>query len=72
MCCCIVYNIQTSIDLARAKSEAVFNIYNFLKENIKSSNTKEKVKTTRTTIATLLVEHTFLNISLLLFYTTKT
>ena len=26
----------------------IFNIYSFLKENIKSSNTKETVKTTRT------------------------
>ena len=32
-----------SIDLARAKSEAPFNIYSFLKEN-----TIDKVKTTRT------------------------
>ena len=32
------------IDLARAKSEALFNIYNFLKGNIKSSNTIDKVK----------------------------
>ena len=32
------------IDLARAKSEAPFNIYNFLKGNIKSSNTIDKVK----------------------------
>ena len=32
-----------SIDLARAKSEALFNIYSFLKENA-----IDKVKTTRT------------------------
>ena len=37
-----------TLDLARAKSEALFNIYSFLEENIKSSNTKDKVKTTRT------------------------
>ena len=30
--------INRHIDLARAKSEALFNIYIFLKENIKSSN----------------------------------
>ena len=36
------------IDLARAKSEALFNIYRFLKENIKSSNTKDKLKLSRT------------------------
>ena len=36
------------IDLARAKSEALFNIYRFLKENIKLSNTKDKLKATRT------------------------
>ena len=30
------------------KSETLFNIYSFLNENIKSSNTKDKVKTTRT------------------------
>ena len=35
------------MDLARAKREAPFNIYSFLKENIKSSNTGDKVKTTR-------------------------
>ena len=35
------------IDLG-AKSEALFDIYSFLKENIKLSNTKDKVKTTRT------------------------
>ena len=35
---------------SRAKSEALFNIYSFLKENIKSSNTKDKVKTTRRTV----------------------
>ena len=29
------------------KSEALFNTYSFLKENIKSSNTKDRVKTTR-------------------------
>ena len=37
-----------TLDLARAKSEALFNIYSFLEENIKSSNTKDRVKTTRT------------------------
>ena len=37
-----------SINLARAKSEALFNVYSFLKENIKSSSTKDEVKTTRT------------------------
>ena len=36
------------IDFARAKSEALFNIYRFLKENIKLSNTKDKMKATRT------------------------
>ena len=35
------------MDLARAKSEALVNIYSFLK-NVKSTNTKDKVKTTRT------------------------
>ena len=35
------------IDL-EAKSDALFDIYSFLKENIKLSNTKDKVKTTRT------------------------
>ena len=34
-------------DLARAESEALFNIDSFLKENIKSSNTRDRVKTTR-------------------------
>ena len=39
------FNLQI---LARAKTEAPFNIYNFLKENIKSTNnTKDKVKTRR-------------------------
>ena len=37
-----------TLDLARAKSEALFNIYSFLEENIKSRNTKDRVKTTRT------------------------
>ena len=37
-----------TLDLARAKSEALFNIYSFLEENIKSGNTKDRVKTTRT------------------------
>ena len=70
------------IDLARAKSEALFNIYRFLKENIKSMNTKDKLKATKTlkttTIdliskkTTLHVQHTFLYISLPLFCTTKT
>ena len=51
------------------KSEALFNIYRFLKENIKLSNTKDKLKATRTvkttTIdliskkTTLHVQHTF-------------
>ena len=39
------------IDLARAKSEALVNIYSLLHENIKSCDTKqtkETVKTTRT------------------------
>ena len=36
------------IDLARAKSEALFNIYSLPHENIKPCNTKETVKTTRT------------------------
>ena len=36
------------VDLARAKSEALFNIYSLLKQNIKSCNAKETVKTTRT------------------------
>ena len=36
------------IDLARAKSKALFIIYNLLKQKIKSCNAKEKVKTTRT------------------------
>ena len=36
------------IDLARAKSERLFNIYSLLHENIKSCDTKETVKTTRT------------------------
>ena len=59
--------------LARAKSEALFNIYRFLKENIKSSNTKDKLKAKRTlkttTIdliskrTTLHVQHTFFLIS---------
>ena len=57
------------IDLARAKSEALFNIYRFLKENIKLSNTKDKMKATRTVKTTkidliskkttLHVQHTF-------------
>ena len=61
------------IDLARAKSEALFNIYRFLKENIKSMNTKDKLKATKTlkttTIdliskkTTLHVQHTFFLIS---------
>ena len=34
--------INRHIDLARAKSEALFNIYIFLKENIKSSNGKKQ------------------------------
>ena len=33
---------------SQAKSEALFNIYRFLKENIESSNTKDKLKATRT------------------------
>ena len=37
-----------NIDLAAAKSEALFNISKFLKENIKSSDTKDKVKIRRT------------------------
>ena len=41
-------NFAQYVDLATAKSEALFNIYSFLKENIKSSNTKETVKTMRT------------------------
>ena len=54
---------------SQAKSEALFNIYRFLKENIESSNTKDKLKATRTvkttTIdliskkTTLHVQHTF-------------
>ena len=39
---------QRCIDLVRAKSEALFNIFRFLKENVKSSNTKDKLKATRT------------------------
>ena len=38
------------MDLAGAKSEARFNIYRFFKENLKSSNTKDKVKTRRRTV----------------------
>ena len=74
--------INKYIDLARAKSEALFNIYGFLKENIKSMNTKDKLKATKTlkttTIdliskkTTLHVQHTFLYISLPLFCTTET
>ena len=33
---------------SQGKSEALFNIYRLLKENIKSSNTKDKLKATRT------------------------
>ena len=65
--------INKYIDLARAKSEALFNIYGFLKENIKSMNTKDKLKATKTlkttTIdliskkTTLHVQHTFFLIS---------
>ena len=36
--------------LARAKSEALFNIYNFLKENKKSTNTKDQVLCTCSTL----------------------
>ena len=41
-------DLHGCIDFARAKSEALFNIYSFLNENIKSSNTKDRVKTTTT------------------------
>ena len=61
------------IDLVTAKSEALFNIYSFLKENIKSSNTIDKVKTKKTVKKTttdliskkqtLHVQHTFFLIS---------
>ena len=62
-------------NLAIAKSEALFNIYSFLKENIKLSNTRDKVKTTRTVKnnsnrsnwqkkKTLQVQHTFSLISI--------
>ena len=40
----VVRLILKYTDLARAKSEALFNIYSFLK----SSNTKDRVKTTET------------------------
>ena len=57
------------IDFARAKSEALFNIYRFLKENIKFMNSKDKLKATRTLKTTTIdliskktslhVQHTF-------------
>ena len=66
------------IDLARAKSEAVDNIYSLLKQNIKSCNASGEGNENgeKTTIgliskkATLHVQHTFLYISLPLFCTT--
>ena len=83
-----IYNLTIAsthkyVDLARAKSEALFNIYSLLKQNIKLCNAKETVKTTRTVknnnsrskVAkkiTLCVQHTFLYMSLLLFCTTTT
>ena len=44
----IVEDNTLYIDLARAKSEALFDINSFFKENIKSSNAEDKVKTTGT------------------------
>ena len=41
-------NASASLDLAKAKTEALFYIYGFLKENIRSSDTRDKVKTTKT------------------------
>ena len=66
------FSLELYADLAGAKSEAFFNIYSFLKENIKSSNTKETVKTVISKKTILHVQHTFLSISLPLFCTTKT
>ena len=64
--------LMNIIDLARAKNEALFNIYSLLNQNIKSCNAKETAKTTRTvkttTISvkqqkckTLHVQYTFLS-----------
>ena len=61
-----------------AKSEALFNICNFLREDIKSSNIKDRVKITRTLKNNnsrsnyhknkfAVVQHAFLYYSLLLF-----
>ena len=68
------------IDLARAKSEALENIYSLLKQNIKSCYAKREgnengEKTTIGLISnktTLHVQHTSLHISLPLFCTTTT
>ena len=61
------FECTCNIDLARAKSEALDNIYSFLKQNIKSCNAKrrrQRRRTVKTTIgliskrATLHVHHT--------------
>ena len=71
------------IDLARAKSEALYNFYSLLTQYMKSfmlsgEGNENGKKTTTTTIgliskkATLHVQHTFLYIFLPLFCTTVT
>ena len=60
------------IDLGRAKSKALFNIYSFLKENIKSrkkrqgkinENSKKKTRDLIRKKATLHMQHTFFLVS---------
>ena len=40
--CCILIGWATNIDLARAKSEALDNIYSLFKQNIKLCDTKQR------------------------------
>ena len=40
--CCILIGWATNIDLARAKSEVLDNIYSLFKQNIKSCDTKQR------------------------------
>ena len=52
-CCKTSYTFFVALfyaPLARAKSEALFNIYSFLKENKKSTNTQDKVLCTCSTL----------------------
>ena len=78
---CYLYVVITHIDLARAKSESLVNVYCLLKQNTKSCNAKRRrqqklaKKISRSKLknwTTLHVQHTFSCISLPLFCTTTT